>query len=353
MTMFAHSDISDEVAEKIVAFVDREAGRNAPLTADDEAMVRRLIEENDSVRTLVEDLRATNSGLDTLLDDVAAVDVPESLVELIKGHRANDVTVLTPKSSVERDIEGDPDIIAAYQPPPRRVGYGPLAAAASIALMISSGALYYIYDTSHAERLRLQSVLATATQEADTRGRALADARAELKRLAGLAEEASSERRESAGRILANEEKIQELEVERAALEGRYGALQGENEQLSAELAEQRRAMGGIETARDRIALDLETARQALARAETRSADMQSSLRAEVDDLNAELDQRRNQVLALTDELEANARRSELARSSLADVRNERSALRRDLAQIEGERDQLLAEKAAIERTAA
>ncbi len=351
--MFAHSDISDEVAEKIVAFVDREAGRDAPLTADDEAMVRRLIEENDSVRTLVEDLRATNSGLDTLLDDVAAVDVPESLVGLIKGHRADDVTVLTPKSSVERDIEDDPDIIAAYQPPPRRVGYGPLAAAASIALMISSGALYYIYDTSHAERLRLQSVLATATQEADTRGRALADARAELKRLAGLADEASSERRESAGRILANEEKIQELEVERAALEGRYGALQGENEQLSAELAEQRRTLGGIETARDRIALDLETARQALARAETRSADMQSSLRAEVDDLNAELDQRHNQVLALTDELEANERRSELARSSLADVRNERSALRRDLAQMEAERGQLLAEKAAIEQTAA
>lgn len=35
--MFADSGLADELAEKIVAFVDREAGRDAPLTAADEA----------------------------------------------------------------------------------------------------------------------------------------------------------------------------------------------------------------------------------------------------------------------------------------------------------------------------
>ena len=60
--MFADSGLSDEIAEKIVAFVDREAGRDAPLTADDEALVRRLIAEDPAARTLADELRATNTG---------------------------------------------------------------------------------------------------------------------------------------------------------------------------------------------------------------------------------------------------------------------------------------------------
>lgn len=351
--MFAESGISDELAEKIVAFVDREAGRDAPLTADDETMVRRLIEENPAVRDLVEELRATNAGLDTLLDDVAAVEVPEGLAALIQAHGSSDVTVFDPRSSDSENEEQDGEVVSLDQPAPRRVGYGPLAAAASIALLLSSGALYYIYDTSHAERLRLQSVLATATEEADSRGRALADARAELRRLSGLAEDASSERRETAGQLLANEERIQELEVARAALEGRYAALEGENEQLSARLQEQQGVLTASVSTRDQIASDLAAARDALAQAEARTADVQETLQGRVDDLAVELDQHREEVLALTGELEANEQRSELARSSLAAVRNERAALRRDLARLETDREQLLAEKTAIEQEAA
>jgi anti-sigma factor RsiW len=351
--MFADSDISDELAEKIVAFVDREAGRDAPLTADDEAMVRGLIAENPAVRALVEELRATNAGLDTLLDDVAAVDVPEGLVALIKGHGDSEVAVFQPKSGDEGETEESDEAKAGYQPPPRRVGYGPLAAAASIALLISSGALYYIYNSSHTERLRMQSVLATATEEADSRGRALADARAELRRLAGLAENASSERRETAGQLLANEERIQDLEVERAALEGRYAALEGENERLSARLQQQQADLSESEATRDRIASDLAAARTALTAAETRTASVQETLQARVDDLAVELDQRRDEVQVLTDELGANEQRSEIARTSLAAVRNERAALRRDLARLEADRDELLAEKTAVEQAAA
>lgn len=353
MTMFADSEISDELAEKIVAYVDREAGRDAPLTADDEAMVRRLIEDNAAVRALVEELRATNTGLDTLLDDVAAVEVPEGLVALIQGHAASDVAVIEPKSGDESDTGESGDVAAFRQPPPRRVSYGPLAAAASIALLISSGALYYIYDSSNAERLRMQSVLATATEEVENRGRALADARAELNRLAGLADQASSQRRENAGKLLANEETIQELEVARAALEGRYAALEGENERLNARLQLQRIEIAESELTRDQLSTDLADAREALSAAENQTSDLQERLTAEVQDLTAKLGERDENVLALTERLEVGEQRSEVARTSLAEVRNERAALRRELAQMESEREQLLADRQAVELAAA
>ena len=124
--MFADSGLSDEMAEKIVAFVDREAGRDAPLTADDEALVRRMIAEDPAVRALVDELRATNTELDTLLDDVAAVEVPDRLVTLIRGHGTSDVAVVEPASREEDDEtddeeQGDGGVIALRHPAPRRV----------------------------------------------------------------------------------------------------------------------------------------------------------------------------------------------------------------------------------------
>ena len=353
MTIFADSGVSNELGEKIVALVDREAGRDAPLTAHDEAMVLRLMEEDPSVRALVEELRATNAGLDTLLDDVAEVEVPEGLAALIKSHGASDVTVLDPKSGAANDIESARQTSDFFQPAPRRIGYGPLAAAASIALLISSAALYFVYDTSRAERLRLQSEIATATEEADSRGRALADAEAELRRLAGLAENASNERRQTAVQLLANEERIQELEVMNATLEGRYVALEGENERLSTRLQEQQDDLAASELGRDQTAEDLADARDALAEAEARTADLQEALQARVNILSDDLDQQREEVLALQAELEAKEQRSELARNNLAALRNDRAALRRDLARLETDRQQLLTDKVAVEQEAA
>ncbi|MGI9491956.1 MAG: hypothetical protein ACR2QF_06105, partial [Geminicoccaceae bacterium] len=91
--MFADPVMSNELQEKIVAFVDREAGRDAPLTAEDEAMVRDLLDRDEVAQRFAEDLRSTNAGLDTLLDDVAAVDVPDQLVALIRGHQASEVAI--------------------------------------------------------------------------------------------------------------------------------------------------------------------------------------------------------------------------------------------------------------------
>lgn len=357
MTLFADSGLSDEMAEKIVAFIDREAGRDAPLTADDEALVRRMIAEDPAVKALADELRATNAGLDTLLDDVAAVNVPDQLVALIRGHGTSNVAVVEPASPKEDDATADEaaddgGVIALRQPAPRRISYGPLAAAASIALLISSGALFHLYNTSFTERTRMQAVLATATEEAESRGRALADARAELQRLAGLAEQASSQRQETSERLMANEESVQQLEVERAALEGRYAALEGENERLNDMLARQRADVAESETARDLIAADLADARQALADIETEASSVRQTLTAEVQELTAKLELRQREMASLAENLEAGKERSQTANASLARIRNERAALQRRLTATELEKEQLQAERQTAEQAA-
>lgn len=355
--MFADSGLSDELAEKIVAFVDREAGRDAPLTADDEAMVRRMIESDPTVRELVDDLRATNAGLDTLLDDVAAVEVPPHLVALIQGHGSDDVAVMTPKSAdgsrEAHDETADNDVVSLAHLPARRRSYGPLAAAASIALMIASGALYYVYDTANTERSRLQTALATANEEAETQQRALADARTELERLTSLAELASNQREESTGQLLANEEAIQELEVERAALEGRYAAMESQNQSLSERLDQQRSEVASREAERDRLSADLADARQALSLAEASTEETRTTLAAQVEDLSSRLDQREQEMATLTDELEAGEERSEAERAGLAAIRSEQADLEGRLAAAELDKQQLETERTAALAAAA
>lgn len=362
--MFADSGLSDEIAEKIVAFVDREAGRDAPLTAADEAMVRRLIADDPAARRLADELRATNAGLDTLLDDVAAVEVPERLVALIRGHGADGVAVMTPASALgdepeDQDAPDEGEVVALRAPVPRRISYGPLAAAASVALLISSGALYYIYDNATAERSRLQAVLATAKEQIENRGRELADVRAELRRLAGLAEQASSQREETTERLLANEEVVQQLEVERAALEGRYAALEGENQRLSERLERQRAEIVDGEAARDRISSDLADARQALSETEANAAEQQETLTADVQELTSriagltgELEQREQTVAALTEQLEMGEERSSSAAATLAGLREQQADLERRLAAAELDKEQLQAERQQAEQAA-
>jgi len=359
--MFADSGVSDEMAEKIVAFVDREAGRDAPLTADDEAAVRRMIAEDPAIRALVDELRATNAGLDELLDDVAAVEVPERLVALIRGHGASEIAAPAfgePRAEADGrpaddQAENDGEVVALDRPTVLRRTYGPLAAAASIALLISSGALYHVYNTSNAERTRLQSELATATGQAESQGRELADARAELERLAGLTEQASNQRQETADRLIANEEMVQRLEVERAEIEGRYAALEGDNQRLNAMLEQQRTEIAESEAARDRASSDLADARQALAQAETEAEGVRERLTAEAQDLAARLDQREQEVASLADQLRVGEQRAQSVGANLAEIREEQAALERRLAIADTDKRRLLAERQTAEEAVA
>ena len=196
----------------------------------------------------------------------------------------------------------------------------------------------------------MQAVLATAKEEVENRGRALADANAELKRLAGLAEQASSQRQETADRLMANEESVQQLGVEHAALEGRYAALESQNQRLNERLTRQRTAVAESETARDQISADLADARQALAEMETEASSTRRTLTAEVQDLTAQLDLRQSEVASLAEELKAGKELSETASANLARIRDEQTALQRQLAAAEQERQQLQAERQEAEQ---
>lgn len=346
------------MAEKIVAYVDREAGRDAPLTAEDEAAVRRLIEEDPAARALADELRATNAGLDTLLDDVASVEVPDKLVALIRGHGDDDVAIAESgfgdrQKAAESDAGGVGEVVDFRQQAPRGRSYGPLAAAASLALLISSGALFHVYNSANDERARLQADLANANDVAETRERALADAEVELQRLASLAELASTQRRETTDELMANEETVQQLEVERAALEGSFAALEDENQRLNRMVEQQQAEVVKNEAARDRIAADLAETRQALADAGTKADDVRRTLSAEVDDLAAELDRRQQEMAALGEELEAREQRAETANTNLAKIRGEQAELERQLAAAEVEKRQLQAERQEVELAAA
>lgn len=77
--------ISAELHEKLVAFVDREAGLDAPLTFEEEVLVLDLLDRDAAVHTLVEEMRTINVGLNGLLDAVAAIEVSDKLIALIRS----------------------------------------------------------------------------------------------------------------------------------------------------------------------------------------------------------------------------------------------------------------------------
>ena len=51
------------IVDKIVAFVDREAGRDAPLSPDDEKMVRQLLNSDPNARRLADELAVLDAAL--------------------------------------------------------------------------------------------------------------------------------------------------------------------------------------------------------------------------------------------------------------------------------------------------
>ena len=73
---------SDAILECLVALTDREAGRDAPLAADEEVTIRRLLREDAGIRAQYEELRAVNAGLDMLLQ--IEPEAPAEIVALIR-----------------------------------------------------------------------------------------------------------------------------------------------------------------------------------------------------------------------------------------------------------------------------
>ena len=238
--MFADPNIPIDLMEKVVAFVEREAGRDAPLSDADEAMVRERLKEDPAVQRLADDLRANNDGLDTLFDDVADVEVSDKLVGLIRGHAANDVLIAAAPEAEDTKTKSSTkaDIVQMSPPPVSGFRYGGFAAVASLAFLISSGALLYVYTSHQEERLRFEGTLAEATQAVEAGRTELADASAEIERLTALTEHSVSA-------------------TEQVALQDLHDELLAENELLRDQIREQDSAFAAADQQREQILADL------------------------------------------------------------------------------------------------
>jgi anti-sigma factor RsiW len=77
------TELPDELIEKIFALVEREAGRDAPLSPEDEAMVRKLLATDPAAQAVAANFGLLNTRLDELAD-VGDVQMPDSLAAIIR-----------------------------------------------------------------------------------------------------------------------------------------------------------------------------------------------------------------------------------------------------------------------------
>ena len=137
--MEQNTDMDPELIEMVIAFIDRQAGRDAPLSIEHESRLRWLLVSDPDFRAFFEGCRDLNEDLDRLFDDVDQVLVPQSLVDMVE--------------SLSVDTGALPSNIVPFGRPqntkaPRR-SYGWLAAAASVCLLVCGATalqLKTIYD---------------------------------------------------------------------------------------------------------------------------------------------------------------------------------------------------------------
>ena len=326
--------LSDELQDKIVAFIEREAGRDAPLTADDEAMVRDLLERDEEARHFAEELRSANAGLDTLFDDVAAIAVPDQLVALIRGHQASDVAIAArpqePKSKSDRNDQGGLAELRPLEAP----GFGYGAVAASIALFVSLGTLLHVYTSSKDDRLRLETSLAETSKAADARQKELADAVEDLQRLTALNEQTSRDA-----------DLIRRLEGEQADLENRYDDLAGENERLNELVRQRTTEVAAVDEQRRRLIADLGEVREALEAERSETLRVRGVERSQAIDLEEALAKEEQRLAELSDELEEALEQSAANKAAMVEMQSEQEALQIRLAALETDNRTLAAER--------
>lgn len=218
MNVQAETDHTDELAVKIFAYVDREAGRDAPLSPEDELMVRDLLKTDPAAQALAEDFRATNTSLDDLCNG-GDIDVPDKLVSLILTHGD-----LNTESERDQEVTGE---IIPFTPTPapekKTWVYHPLAAAASIVAIIASGGLLYQYKVHHQEKRQFQVELTNA----DTT-------------------------------LAAHNAELDEARVKQRAFRQRLASLVAENNRLKQEVEEKSGQIAEVETVRERIVAELD-----------------------------------------------------------------------------------------------
>ena len=376
--------ISDELTEKIFAFVDREAGRDAPLSPEDEAMVRDLLETDPAARALADEFREVEAGLESLFRAGDDVPVSDDLIALIQAH-----------GSAQREDERAADNVV----PLRRGTAGssrqftPLAAAASLAFLIAGGAFLYGFqarqvlertvaeleqdrvvlqdrnETLQATNAELDGQLATAVDTMRDTETALATARSDIARLETELSTTVAARNETEADLASATERLAALQETRVELEQRMAALETESDQAASAADAQRTELQGqlaeLQSELDAAAEVERTAQIRLAEAAGRIDELESegaALERKVAALESETESLSSDVVAREQQLEetettlarVERQAAELAvekafLDSAVDSRNkEIEANRQALADLERQADELAAERQAL-----
>jgi anti-sigma factor RsiW len=227
--------------------------------------------------------------------------VPEHLVTMIRASGA-----LRAEREGERTTGQVVPFPPKSEPAKRTWSYGPLAAAASIALVIAGGGLLYQNHVFDQERQRLQAELTSAETT--------------------LTERAGE---------------LQELQTEQATQERRLAALVDKNGKLGQQIEETSQQVAAAEAERDLLAGELQSARAAV-ESTLASADAdREALLADVADLNSQLTTKQQQVDDLSAELTSTVDQARTTAVSLAELRDDHQALETRFAVLGSNNDSL------------
>jgi anti-sigma factor RsiW len=83
--MLADPDTPEDLFEKILAYVEREAGRDAPLSFKDEKMVRELLLKDPAARALANEFRNVDTGLKAMFQALGRIPVSDDLMRRIQA----------------------------------------------------------------------------------------------------------------------------------------------------------------------------------------------------------------------------------------------------------------------------
>jgi len=316
--------IPDELSEKILAFVEREAGRDAPLSPDDETMVRELLATDPAARALADDFRDVDTGLKTAFQALGNIPVSDELMERI---HAQD------QAFAAKASEATTDKVVAFPPAARPVtrSYAPLAAAASLALVIAGGGFLYQFEA----RKDLVQTLAELETERST----------QQSRIEGLEVEASSLQ----DRLAAVTDAREDAETALSATTGDLGRLEAELEtviaardEADAALASATEALTSLRETETELEQQVSALEEEAGQVAVKGATERNALQSQLADLEAELttvtEARRTAEVEMAE-----------ANRTIGELIEEGAVLNQKVAELETEAETLAADIAARE----
>ena len=318
--MTAETGISEELSEKILAFVEHEAGRDPDFPPEDEAMVRELLATNPVAKALADDFREVDIGLEGMFGAFGKIPVSDELMQCIQEQ----------DEGFEAKQKEVADKVVAFPPPqPERPRtYGFLAAAASLALMIAGTGLIYQFRTQQGLK---QSVAELETERSEQASR-IEGLIAETSNLQGQLTATIGAKEETEATLSAVTEDAARLEFELVTMTAARDDAENALASASASLAELRASEAELE---QQMAILGDQARTAAEQSGAEREALQDRLAATQVELASVTEARRDAEAELAE-----------ASSTIEDLRDEGATLSKQLAELESEMGVLSADVA-------